>query len=128
MFACYYGKYVAIREKVIRMSSTPFNLGLPVVDSVPPEGGEYVLRAKDESDLSRKIQNLQNTISKNDLIKIYFIGYRPDRPIPVSRFFAEISVEIGKAEVWNKGFGLWNYNLWHRIATGMRGDQDGRDK
>lgn len=106
------------------MSSTPFNLGLPVVDSVPPEGGEYVLRAKDKSDLSRKIQTLQITLSKNDLIKIYFIGYRPDRPIPVSRFFAEISVEIGKAEGWHKGFGLWNYSLWHRIATGMRGDQD----
>lgn len=107
------------------MSSTPFNLGLPVVDSAPPEGGKYVLRAKDESDLSRKIQNLQNILSKNDLIRIYFIGYRPDRPIPVSRFFAEISVEIGKADVWHKGFGLWDYNLWHRIATGMRGEQDG---
>jgi hypothetical protein len=111
-------------REVIRMSSTPFNLGLPVVDSVPPEGGEYVLRAKDESDLSRKIQTLQTTLSKNDLIKIFFIGYRPDRPIPVSRFFDEISVEIGKAEVWNKRFGLWNYSLWHRIATGMRGEQD----
>ena len=106
------------------MSSTPFNLGIPVVDSVPPEGGKYVLRAKDEADLSLKIQALQNALSKNDLIMIYFIGYRPDKPIPVSRFFAEISVEIGKAEVWRKGFGLWEYNLWHRIATGMRGEQE----
>ena len=106
------------------MSSTPFNLGLPVVDSVPPEGGKYVLKAKDEADLSRKIQTLQNELSKNDLIRIYFVGYRPDRPIPVSRFFAEISVEIGKAEVWHKGFGLWRYNMWHRIATGIRGEQE----
>lgn len=104
------------------MSSTPFNLGIPVVDNVQPEGGKYVLRAKDEADLSLKIQALQNALSKNDLIRIYFIGYLPDRPIPVSRFFAEISVEIGKTEVWHKGFGLWEYNLWHRIATGMRGE------
>ena len=76
------------------MSSTPFNLGIPVVDSVPPEGGKYVLRAKDEADLSLKIQALQNALSKNDLIRIYFIGYRPDRPIPVNRFFAEINVYL----------------------------------
>lgn len=106
------------------MSNTPFDLGLPVVDSVPPERGRYVLRAKDETDLSRKIQTLQNALSKNDLIRIYFIGYRPDRPFPVSRFFAEIRVEIGEAEVRHKGFGLWGYNLWHRIATGMRGEQE----
>ena len=106
------------------MSSTPFNLGIPVVDIVPPEGGEYVLKAKDEADLSLKIQTLQNALSKNDLIMIYFIGYRPDRPIPVNRFFAEISVEIGEAEVWHEGFGLWRYSLWHRIATGMRGEQE----
>ena len=92
------------------MSSTPFDLGFPVVDNVPPEGGKYVLRAKDEADLSLKIQTIQNALSKNDLIMIYFIGYRPDKPIPVNRFFAEISVEIGKAEVWHKGFGLWRYN------------------
>ena len=106
------------------MSSTPFNLGLPVVDSVPPEGGRYVLKAKDEADLSLKIQTLQNALSKNDLIMIYFIGYRPDRPIPVNRFFAEISVEIGKAEVWHKDLDYRRYNLWHRIATGMRGEQE----
>ena len=106
------------------MSSTPFDLGLPVVDIVPPEHGRYVLRAKDEADLSRKIQTLQYALSKNDLISIYFIGYRPDRPVPVSRFFAEIRVETGEAEEWHKGFGLWGYTLWHRIATGMRGEQE----
>ena len=69
------------------MSSTPFDLGFPVVDNIPPEGGKYVLRAKDEEDLSLKIQTLQNALSKNDL------DYR-------------------------------RYNLWHRIATGMRGEQE----
>lgn len=108
------------------MSSKLFSLGLPVVDELPTQSGRYVLRSRDESDLSRKVQNLQNTLSKNDLIRICFIGYRPDRTIPVSRFFAEISVEIGKAEGWHKGFGLWEYNLWHRTATGMRGEAERR--
>ena len=107
--------------------NTPFDLGLPVVDIVPPEHGTYVLRAKDKADLSRKIQTLQYALSKNDLISIYFIGYRPDRPVPVSRFFAEIRVETGKAaEEWHKEFGLWDYTLWHRIATGMRDEAEKR--
>lgn len=113
-----------MKERINKMSSTPFDLGLPVVDSVPPERGRYVLRAKDETDLSRKIQALQYTLSKNDLIRIHFIGYRPDKPVPVSRFFAEVWVEIGEAGAWHKGLDLWDYCLWHRIATGMRGEQD----
>ena len=106
------------------MSSTPFCLGIPVVDNVPAEKGSYVLRAKDESELSRKINVLQGQLSKNDLIKIYYIGYRPDCPIPVSRFFAEVYVGIGEAETWQYGLGFWNYTMFHRIATGCGGGQE----
>ena len=102
------------------MSSTPFYLGLPVVDELPTQSGKYVLRARDEQDLSRKVQKLQSVLTKDDLIKIYYIGYRPDRPIPVSRYFAEIYVGIGESEEWQQGFRrLWNYTLYHRIATGV---------
>ena len=102
------------------MSSTPFNLGIPVMDDVPPRSGSYVLRSKDENGLSRKIQELQHLLSKNDLIRIYYIGYRPDWPIPVSRYFAEIYVGIGEAEEWQQSYSQpWDYTLYHRIATGM---------
>lgn len=102
------------------MSSIPFCLGIPVVDELPPQSGKYVLRARDEQDLSRKVQKLQSVLTKDDLIKIYYIGYRPDKPFPVSRYFAEICVEIGEAEEWQQGFRrLWNYTLYHRIATGV---------
>lgn len=103
---------------------TPFCLGLPVVDSIPHESGSYVVRSKNKAELSDKIQRLQADLSKNDLIKIYIIGFRPDYPIPVGRFFAEIYVGIGEAEGWQYGLGLWNHTLFHRIATGMRGEKD----
>ena len=106
------------------MSSTPFCLGLPVVNDIPLQGGSYVLRTKNEAELSQAIQKLQKNLSKNDLIKIYYIGYRPDHPIPVGRFFAEIYVGIGEAEGWQYGLGLWNHTLYHRIATGMGGESE----
>ena len=106
------------------MSSTPFCLGIPVVNEVPLQEGAYVLRAKNEAGLSQAIQKLQKNLSKKDLIKIYIIGYRPDCPIPVGRYFAEIHVGIGKAEEWQSNFGLWNCGFFHRIATGMRGESE----
>ena len=104
----------------VEMSSTPFCLGLRVVDELPAQTGEYVLRSRDEQDLSSKVQKLQSILTKNDLIKIYHIGYRPDKPIPVSRYFAEICVEIGKAEEWQRTFSRpFNTTLYHRIVIGM---------
>lgn len=102
------------------MSSMPFCLGIPVVDELPPQNGQYVLRSRNEQDLSHKVQKFQSVLTKDDLIKIYCIGYRPDRPIPVSRYFAEIYVGIGEADEWQRSLGrLWNYTLYHRIATGV---------
>ena len=109
-----------IMRKGGKMSSIPFSLGIPVVDELPPQSGQYVLRSKDEQDLSRKVQKLQSGLTKDDLIKVYYIGYRPDRPIPVSRYFAEIYVGIGEAEEWQRSFArAWNFTLYHRVTTGM---------
>ena len=108
------------------MSSTPFCLGLPVVNDIPAESGSYVLRSRDKNELSHQIQRLQAKLSKDDLIKVYYIGYRPDHPVPVSRFFTEIYVGIGEAEEWQQGFGLWNHTCYHRIATGRREAANGR--
>ena len=109
------------------MSSTPFCLGIPVVNEVPLQEGSYVVRTKNEAELSQVIQNLQKNLSKKDLIKIYRIGYRPDYPIHVGRYFAEIHIGIGKAEEWQRNLGLWNCGMFHTIATGMRGEADEGD-
>lgn len=102
------------------MSSTPFCLGLPVVDDLPSESGSYVLRTKDQKELAEKIRNLQDRLTVKDLIKIYFIGFRPDVPVPVSRYFAEICIEIGGAEERHNMYGYWDASCYHRIATGRR--------
>ena len=106
------------------MSSTPFCLGIPVVDDLPVEPGAYVLRTRTKHDVGTKIRDLQDRLSIHDLIKIYLIGYRPDKPIPVSRYFAEIHIDIDGAEKWERNFGYWNTGMFHTIATGVRGDGD----
>ncbi len=106
------------------MSSLPFSLGIPVVDDIPPVDGSYVLRTKDRQDVTMKIQELQHKLSVNDLIKIYFIGYRPDSKIPVSRYFTEVHVEVGKSEEYHQLFGLYSVNTYHRVATGLKGEKE----
>lgn len=101
-----------------------FYLGAPVVDDIPAESGIYVLRTREDHDVGIKVRELQDRLTKHDLIKIYHIGYRPDKPIPVSRYFTKIHVELGNAEEWQKGFGYWYTSLFHRIATGMKEDID----
>jgi len=101
------------------MSSTPFSLGIPIVDEIPPIDGNYVLRTKYDYDLGIEIRKLQDKLSTNDLIKIYRIGHRPDKPIPVSRYFTEVSVRIGGAQDYHN-FGYWYIDLYHMVSTGMR--------
>ena len=109
------------------MSSTPFYLGIPVVGEIPPTDGNYVLRTKNYYDLGIEIRKLQDKLSINDLIKIYYIGYRPDKPIPVSRYFTEISVQIGKAQKYHN-FGYWYTGTYRMIATGIRNEQNESNK
>ena len=102
------------------MSSVPFCLGVLVVDDIPAESGTYVLRTRSYHDLAVKVNDLQNRLSKCDLIKLYIIGYRPDKPIPVGRFFTEVEVDLGGAQKWQSIFGRWYAGAYHRIATGMK--------
>ena len=105
------------------MSSTPFCLGIQVIDEIPPIDGNYVLRTKNDYDVRMEIRKLQDKLSTNDLIKIYCIGYRPDKPIPVSRYFTEVSVQIGEAQS-----GYWYTGAYHMVSTGMRNKQNESDK
>ena len=106
------------------MSSVPFCLGVPVVDDIPAESGTYVLRTRSYHDLALKVNDLQDRLSKRDLIKLYIIGYRPDKPIPVGRLFTEVVVDIGLAQKRQSIYGLWCVSAYHRIATGMKEDTD----
>ena len=105
------------------MSSAPFSLGLPVVDSIPNVEGTYILRSKSRRDTMREIERLRQNLSTKDLISVYWIGNRPDKPIPVSRFFAEVWVDIGGAEDWMKF--LPSVNLYSFITTGIIEEDEG---
>lgn len=98
------------------MSSTPFQLGVPIVDEVPPKDGTYILRTKDFSEVQKAIGLLARQLRKSDLIMIHRIGYRPDHPIPLSKLFTEVKVACGKAEAW------MNYSYmtigWSNIICG----------
>ena len=99
------------------MSSRPFQLGIPIVDSLPYEDGTYILRTRNQEDVLSEINRLRKNLTKNDLIKVYYIGYCPDNPIPVSRYFTEVRIDIGYAESWMSMFPVSLYNF---ITTGVR--------
>ena len=98
------------------MSSAPFCLGIPVVDSIPNASGTYILRSKSCREAIQEIERLRQSLSTKDRISVYWIGNRPDKPIPISRYFVEVRVEIGMAEDWMKH--LPNVGLY-RITTGV---------
>ena len=102
------------------MSSTPFCLDAPVVDSIPNSDGSYVLRSKSRKDAMNEIKRLRQSLSTKDRISVYWIGNRPDKPIPVSRYFAEVRVEIGTAEDWMKS--LPSVSLYNYTTTGVIGE------
>lgn len=99
------------------MSSSPFRLGIPVVDHLPAISGDYVLRSKNEDAHIEEIQRLQQELSVNDIIKIYRIGLRPDHPIPISQYFTEVHVGIGEVEEWRNTFN--GLSLYHNVVTGL---------
>lgn len=105
------------------MSSTPFCLGVPVVDSLPNSDGTYILRSKSRRDAIKEIERLRQNLSTKDCVSVYWIGNRPDKPIPVSRYFTEVRVEIGGAENWMRF--LPSVNLYNCIATGVIEEDEG---
>lgn len=99
------------------MSSTPFNLGIPVVDQLTPTSGSVVLRTKDRTVMNHEINRIQLLLSKQDLIKVCPIGLRPDWPIPTAAYFTEVCIEKGKADEWMYPLGLFS-GAWPCVVTG----------
>lgn len=95
------------------MSSLPFRLGCPVVDELPCEDGIYVLRARNPENMFDKVDELKCKLCKNDLIRIYPIGYKPDDPIPVCRYFVEVHINIGAAPADGAlPYAVGHYRYW----------------
>ena len=99
------------------MSSKPFRLGIPVVDTLLLETGNYVLRTRDYKSAMKELKRIRKLLTTKDLILAYFIGFSPDYPIPVGRYFTEVSVRIGEADEW---FELPPICLYNYVTTGAR--------
>lgn len=98
------------------MSSMPFQLGIPVVDVPPVNAESFILRSKDQEEMKEKLFRMRRLYGKNDIIKVCYMGYRPDRPVPTATYFAEIAIERGKGKLFNGRLDLG----WHDHFTGLR--------
>ena len=97
------------------MSSTPFQLGLKTVDDFkydPPFDGEkisFIMRGKDEKDTVAKLIKILDDVPDNMEMLMYHIGFRPDKPIPVARYFIEAEIVRKDRPVFLFGWhGRWN--------------------
>ncbi len=99
------------------MSSVPFCVGLPIVDELKPDAKNVILRSINREDAWSKIRKLQNQMSRKDLIKVWEIGMRPDKPIPVAMHFCEITIRPGEAEAYAMRSLVWG---WTTVVTGLK--------
>lgn len=72
----------------------------------------------------KEIASLRQHLSTKDRVSVYWIGNRPDKPIPVSRYFTEVCVDIGGAEDWMKC--LPSVSLYNYVTTGVIEEGDGK--
>lgn len=101
------------------MSSTPFCLGLPVVDRLEATNMQCVLRTRNLKEADIEIHRIQNLLTSKDLIKAYPIGYRPDSPVPITKYFTEIHITINGADDWMYPLGMYS-GAWWTVVTGRR--------
>ena len=95
--------------------SGPFRLGIPVVNEPPLHDTAFVLRSRNREEMDKKLRRMRSLYRASDLIKVYRIGYRPDKPIPKTAYFVEISIEAGGAREFHKPLGAWSNSF-----TGLR--------
>ena len=98
-------------------SGIVWSLSLPVVDELSPNDTSVVLRSKDRADAWDKIRKLQKEMSIRDLIQVYEIGQRPDKPVPVPKHFCEIAIKPGKAQGYVMCNLVWG---WCHAVTGLK--------
>lgn len=75
------------------MSSKPFKMGLKIIDK--PWMGyprHFILRAVSKEDAERKIREITAREPRSAEIHVEHMGFRPDRPVPVARYFCEINI------------------------------------
>lgn len=68
---------------------------MPIYGNVEYAKGcdSFIFRAKNRNECQALIDDFIDTVSTTKMVKVYNIGLRPDYPIPVARYFAEVGVD-----------------------------------
>ena len=97
------------------MSSVISMSRLPILDEIGNGLPSYFLiRARNEDEMAKKIWTVIERTPKTKDVAIYHIGYRPDKIIPVARYFVEIGIYD------HKHYGFPNYLGWTTVIQGGR--------
>ena len=103
------------------MSSKPFKLSkvfdIPIVDNIPAENGIFIVRSTSKEAFEKKLSDLLDRLTKNDVVKILAIGFRPDHPVTNAKWFTEVWIGIDKAEEHKS---LVHYHCGRQIVVGNR--------
>ena len=88
---------------------------MPIFDNVEYAKGceRFIFRAKTEKDCYNLLDEFVDTVPNNKRVKAYRIGLRPDYPIPVARYFLEVSVDDN---LYPHCISLWTHVTRGRLA------------
>jgi len=83
---------------------------MPIYDNVEYAKGceRFIFKAKTEKDCYNLLNKFVNTVPNTKQVKAYRIGLRPDYPIPVARYFLEVSVDDYDDILYSYGISLWS--------------------
>ena len=67
----------------------------PIYDNVEYARGcsSFIFKAKNRKECQKLVDDFIDTVPTTKMVKVYNIGLRPDYPIPVARYFAEVCVD-----------------------------------
>ena len=90
------------------MSSTPYQLGIPVYDNPVYALGcdNFVLEGRSIGHCIKMLNKLKEKTKKSKFIQYYPIGIRPAHPVPVARYFMEVEV-IDDKELYRNAVSLY---------------------
>ena len=77
------------------ITSLSKDFGMPIYDNAEFAKGcdNFLFRAKSERECWRLYREFLETLPRTCVAKAYKLGFRPDYPVPVGRYFIEVAVE-----------------------------------
>jgi len=83
---------------------------MPIYDNIEyAKGCEcFIFKAKTEKDCYNLLNKFVDTVPNTKQVKTYRIGLRPDYPIPVARYFLEVSVDNYDDILYPYCISLWS--------------------